>query len=274
MDASDTSPKLTSPLQCKQPATRKEEVLSKEHRQLIKEKPSSPELETEASDVDHCRDDDIMPARSESIIPDLALQMIPGLDMNSEVEAAGTSSTKERRKTRPSKIPLLFDGESSPEKMLKMLESPKAATPEHPKQPHTPTEEFTEDVDTSQFESYYHAEDDSPYNPEDQSPMDIDLSPIDLSATRRDVIREKVKLRLEDPFSGFENPTWEKIIKAKSKHEVVRHKKKKEEMKKMLHESTTKHARNGKEKQVFIPNIILLIFLSGFRRSSSPIIGQ
>ena len=172
----------------------------------------------------------------ETIIPGLEpVVSIPGLESPLKDEI-----TEVDREISESKIPLLFDDELSPEKtgVPKTPElSPEEELELKKKQPYTPPEEFTGEPENNQFDSYYHLEaDDSPYNPEDLMPMDMDLSPVDASNIQQDALKGAVQMRLKEPFSGFENPTWEKIIKAKSKHELKRQKRKSHQEKGRSHE--------------------------------------
>eukprot|EP00112_Aurelia_sp_Birch-Aquarium-sp1_P006832 Seg1747.2 transcript_id=Seg1747.2/GoldUCD/mRNA.D3Y31 product="hypothetical protein" protein_id=Seg1747.2/GoldUCD/D3Y31 len=172
----------------------------------------------------------------ETIIPGLEpVVSIPGLESPMKDEV-----TEVEREISESKIPLLFDDEPSPEKtgVPKTPElSPEEEQELKKRQPYTPPEEFTGEPENNQFDSYYHIEaDDSPYNPEDLMPMDMDFSPVDASNIQRDALKEAVQMRLKEPFSGYENPTWEKIIKAKSKHELKRQKRKSHQEKGRSHE--------------------------------------
>ena len=160
-----------------------------------------------------------------AIIPGLEPVSIPGLEPTKVVE---DDSVIVKNKTAvPSRIPLLFDDESDNEKLDRMQKktepplSPERATKR--KQPYTPPEEFIGETENNQFDRYYHVEvSDSPYNPEDLTPLDMGLTPSDASIIQRDALKGTVELKLKDPFSGFDNPTWQKIIEAKSKHETKR----------------------------------------------------
>ena len=162
----------------------------------------------------------------EMVIPGLEPISIPGLELSSNKEKV---LGKEEVKKSPSKIPLLFDDEASAQK-LGIPKTPEFSPPKEKtvkrKQPYTPPEEFSgigNEAEINQTDRYYHLEaDDSPYNPEDLTLMDIGLSPVDAKNLQQDALKGAVEMRLKEPFSGYENPTWQKIIEAKSRHEVKR----------------------------------------------------
>lgn len=157
-------------------------------------------------------------SHQESVIPGSEEVQIPGLESNKE--------RKEKSKefdVNVSKIPLLFDDESvnttKHDGIPKTPElSPSKERNVRKKQPYTPPEDFTDEIGNNELNN------DSPYNPEDLTPMDMGLSPIDANLIQQEALKGAVELKLKEPFSGFENPTWQKIIEAKSKHEAKRQK--------------------------------------------------
>eukprot|EP00794_Sanderia_malayensis_P017923 gene17923-19704_t len=253
VDSSDTSPKLTPPLRSRNVVT------SNKRDQSMKSIEGSQLLHEDESQTVNC-EQKFNSILSKSI-QGLPISSIPGLDIKegSEISAISGDVTyapckdKDKKKTKNAKIPLLCDIDSSPDKTqiktlpTKSLDSQEA---ESFKKPHTPSEEFLEDVDRSQFESYFHVDNgsnDSPYNPEDQSLPELDISPHGKNLIQQEAVKETVQLRLKDPFSGFDNPTWEKIIKAKSKHEAVRQRRKTEEAKNISRDHKRKQESSNRK---------------------------
>ena len=161
-----------------------------------------------------------------TIIPGLEPVSIPGLE-STEVKEGNDISGFHQATIASSKIPLLFDSDSGNEKsvqMPKIIEfSPLPEKEIKRKQPYTPPEEFIGESENNQFDRYYHVEaGESPYNPEDLTPIDMGFTPTDANIIQQEALKGTVELKLKDPFSGFENPTWQKIIEAKSKHEAKR----------------------------------------------------
>ena len=161
-----------------------------------------------------------------TLIPGLEPISIPGLESTKKKENIEISEKVAESKTS-SKIPLLFDDDARSEKSDGIAKTPEFSPSDKKgtkkKQPCTPPEEFTGEQENNQFDRYYHLEaSDSPYNPEDLAPIDMGLSPSDANVIQQEALKGAVELKLKDPFSGFENPTWQKIIEAKSKHEVKR----------------------------------------------------
>ena len=161
-----------------------------------------------------------------TIIPGLEPVSIPGLE-STEIKEENKIGGFDKPTMASSRIPLLFDGDTGNEKShqvpktAEFLPSPKMETKR--KQPYTPPEEFIGETENNQFDRYYHVEaSESPYNPEDLTPIDMGLTPSDANIIQQEALRGTVELKLKDPFSGFENPTWQKIIEAKSKHETKR----------------------------------------------------
>lgn len=160
----------------------------------------------------------------ETVIPGLETVLIPGLE--STKEKVGSEDSKVS-----SKIPLLFEDNPENSKEHGIPKTPEFSSSKEgvvkKRQPHTPPEEFIGEADNNQFDRYYHLEaSESPYNPEDLTPIDMGLSPVDEDIIQQEALKGAVELRLKEPFSGFENPTWQKIIEAKANHEAKRQKEK------------------------------------------------
>jgi len=162
-----------------------------------------------------------------SAIPGLEPVGIPGLESNQVMENLGAFKN-DLQSTAASRIPLLFEEDPDLDKsepVPRVVElSPLQKTASKRKQPYTPPEEYAKEAKISKSDRFTeHFEgSDSPYNPEDLSPMDMGLTPSDVSNIQREALKGTVQLKLKDPFSGFENPTWQKILEAKSKHEAKR----------------------------------------------------
>ena len=162
-----------------------------------------------------------------STIPGLEPVGIPGLESNQVMEHLHRFRN-DIEPTAAARIPLLFEENPNIDKsevIPRVVElSPLQKTVSKRKQPYTPPEEFERETKIGKSDLFTeHCEgSDSPYNPEDLSPIDMGFTPSDVSNIQREALKGTVQLKLKDPFSGFENPTWQKILEAKSKHEAKR----------------------------------------------------